>query len=53
VTADYKKYGSTLLMIFLGMLALYGGVLWLPVLVPAAALVWYGGSRPTLGGSRN
>ena len=36
-----KNYGSTLVLLALGVLALYGGANWLFVLVPAAALVWY------------
>jgi hypothetical protein len=54
MSADVKKgYGSTLLMVFFGVLALYAGAAWLPLLVPAAALVWYGASRPTLKRNRN
>jgi hypothetical protein len=54
MSADVKKgYGSTLLMVFFGVLALYGGTVWLPLLVPAATLVWYVASRPQLGGNRN
>jgi len=49
MSADIKKaYRSALLMIFFGLLALYGGSRWLPLLVPAAALVWHA-TRPTLG----
>ncbi len=54
MSADVRKgYGSTLLMVFLGVLALYGGASWLPLLVPAAALVWYAASRPAVRRSRN
>jgi hypothetical protein len=54
MSADVKKeYGSTLLMVFFGVLALYGGMAWLPLLVPAAALVWYVASRPHLSRHRN
>jgi hypothetical protein len=53
MSADARKgYGSTLLMIFFGVMAFYGGVSWLPLLVPAAALVWYAASRPALRRSR-
>jgi hypothetical protein len=41
MSADAKKgYGSTLVLIVLGILALYGGVTWLVLLVPAAVLIW-------------
>jgi hypothetical protein len=54
MSGDVKKgYGSTLLMVFFGVLALYAGTAWLPLLVLAAALVWFGASRPTLGRNRN
>jgi hypothetical protein len=39
-----KSLGSTVVLIFLGMPALYGGEKWLILLVPAAVLVWYGAS---------
>jgi hypothetical protein len=42
MSADSKKgYGSTLVMMILGLLALYGGVQWLVVLIPGAVVVWY------------
>lgn len=42
MSAEAKKnYGSTLVLLALGVLALYGGANWLVVLVPAAVLVWY------------
>jgi hypothetical protein len=54
MSADVKKgYGSTLLMVCFGVLALYGGTVWLPLLVPAAGLVWYLASRPHLSRNRN
>jgi hypothetical protein len=37
-----KGYGSTLILLFLGVLALHFGGSWLPVLVPAAMIVWFG-----------
>lgn len=37
-----KQYGSTLALIAFGLMALFLGVTWLLVLVPAATLVWYG-----------
>lgn len=36
-----KDYGSTLALIIFGLLALYLGVHWLAILIPAAMLVWY------------
>jgi len=42
MSAEAKKsYGSTLALLMLGLLALYGGTSWLLVLIPAAVLVWY------------
>jgi hypothetical protein len=47
MSADAKrKYGSTMALIVLGILALYGGVTWLLLLIPAAVLIW----SATLGG---
>jgi hypothetical protein len=46
-----KEYGSTLALIIFGLMALFLGVNWLSLLIPAAALVWYG-VRP-LGTGRN
>jgi hypothetical protein len=41
MSAEAKKgYGSTLVLLMLGVLAFYVGSAWLLVLVPAAALVW-------------
>ena len=43
MSADAKKsMGWTVVLIFLGMAALYGGSKWLALLIPAALLVWYG-----------
>jgi hypothetical protein len=37
-----KSYGSMLALLVFGVLALYLGPRWLLVLIPAAALVWFG-----------
>lgn len=47
-----KSMASTLLLIVLGMAALYGGATTLIVLIPIALLVWYG-AGPTLRSGRN
>jgi hypothetical protein len=47
-----KSIGSTMLLIFLGAAALYGGSKWLALLIPAACLVWYT-AKPKLGTGRN
>jgi hypothetical protein len=53
VSKDAKKgYGSMLALVVFGVLALYLGWRWLPLLIPAAALVWYG-AAPILGSGRN
>jgi hypothetical protein len=45
MSADAKKgYGSTMILMILGVLALYAGARWLLLLIPAAALVWYAAS---------
>ncbi|HUO15670.1 MAG TPA: hypothetical protein VMX38_11840 [Verrucomicrobiae bacterium] len=36
------SYSSTLALILLGVLAMYVGARWLPVLIPAAIAIWYG-----------
>ena len=42
MSRDAKKhYGSALALLALSLLALYGGTRWLPLLIPAAALIWY------------
>jgi len=41
-----------MLLVLLGIVALYGGTTSLIVLVPAATLVWYG-ARPVLRSGRN
>ena len=41
MSADTKKeYGSTMALVVLGVLAMYGGVTWLLLLIPAAVLIW-------------
>ena len=47
-----KSMGSTIVLILLGMAALYGGSKWLSVLIPAALLVWYT-TRPMIRTGRN
>lgn len=43
MSAESKKsMGWTIVLIILGMAALYGGSTWLALLIPAALLVWYG-----------
>jgi hypothetical protein len=42
MSADSKKsMGWTVVLIVMGMAALYGGSKWLSLLIPAALLVWY------------
>ena len=42
MSAESKKsMGSTILLMVLGVAALYGGPGWLAILIPAAMLVWY------------
>ncbi|MGC2367823.1 MAG: hypothetical protein WA474_02085 [Candidatus Sulfotelmatobacter sp.] len=46
MSADAKrKYGSTIGLITLGILAMYGGPPWLLLVIPAAALIWYATSK--------
>jgi hypothetical protein len=47
-----KSMGWMVVLIFLGMAALYGGSKWLGLLVPVALLVWYS-AKLTLGTGRN
>lgn len=46
MSADAKRSMSStivlIVLIVLGMPALYGGTRWLGLLIPAAALIWYG-----------
>jgi hypothetical protein len=54
MSADAKKgYGSTMILMILGVLALYAGARWLLLLIPAAALVWYAASGVSYRRSRN
>lgn len=47
-----KSMGWSMLLMLLGVIAIYAGAESLIVLIPAAALVWYG-ARPVLGSGRN
>lgn len=47
-----KSMGWTVVLILLGMGALYGGSKWLSLLIPAALFVWYT-AKPGLGTGRN
>jgi hypothetical protein len=47
-----KSMGWTLILILLGMAALYGGLRWLALLIPAALLIWFAG-KPRLRTGRN
>jgi hypothetical protein len=47
-----KSMGWTILLIILGMAALYGGTKWLSLLIPAALFVWFT-AKPTLRTGRN
>lgn len=47
-----KSMGSTIVLILLGMAALYGGSKWLSLLIPAALLVWFT-ARPMITTGRN
>lgn len=47
-----KSMGWTILLMLLGVAALYAGTMSLILLVPAATLVWYG-SKPFLRSGRN
>jgi hypothetical protein len=43
MSADAKKSTSvTVILVLLGLVALFGGARWLALLIPAALLVWYG-----------
>jgi hypothetical protein len=42
MSADSKKStGATVILIILGLAAIFGGARWLALLIPAAVLVWY------------
>jgi hypothetical protein len=47
-----KSMGWAVILIVMGMAALYGGSKWLALLIPAALLVWYA-AKPTLRTGRN
>ena len=47
-----KSMGWTVVLVLLGMAALYGGSKWLSLLIPAALLVWYA-AKATLRTGRN
>jgi len=47
-----KSMGWAVVLILLGMAALYGGSRWLTLLIPAALLVWYA-AKPRLRTGRN
>jgi hypothetical protein len=47
-----KSIGWTIVLIILGMAALYGGTKWLSLLIPAALFVWFT-AKPTLRTGRN
>jgi len=52
MSAESKKsMGWTIVLVVLGVAALYGGP-WLAILIPAALLVWYG-IGPVLRSGRN
>jgi hypothetical protein len=54
VNADAKKgYGSTLALMLLGVLALYGGAQWLMALVPAAIVIYFVTGYARFGIGRN
>lgn len=52
-TPSNKSAAWALILIALGMLALYGGSRWLLVLIPTAATVWYAADRSTFSRRRN
>jgi hypothetical protein len=54
MSADVKKsYASTMLLIILGMLALYADSRWLLTLIPVAVLVWYAAAGAICRTNRN
>ena len=53
MSANLKKsVGWTVVLVILGMAALYGGSKWLSLLIPAALLVWLA-AKPSLRAGRN
>lgn len=51
-TGNKKSMAWPVVLILLGVVALYAGTRWLALLIPAAALVWYG-AVPRLRSGRN
>jgi len=47
-----KSVGWSIVLMLLGVAALFAGANWLFLLIPVATLVWYG-ARPTLRSGRN
>ena len=47
-----KSIVWTIVLIVMGMAALYGGAKWLSLLIPAAMLVWFA-AKPSLRTGRN
>jgi hypothetical protein len=52
-TRSRKSSGWALVLVFLGLLALYAGPRGLALLVPAAILVWYASGRSAPRNDRN
>jgi hypothetical protein len=52
-TRSRKSRVWALVLVALGLLALYGGPRGLALLVPAAILVWYAAAESTVGNNRN
>jgi len=51
MSADARKgYGSTMILMILGVLALYGDTRWLLALIPVALMVWYAAPPPRYSG---
>jgi hypothetical protein len=46
-----KATGWAIILVVLGIAALYGGSRWLTLLIPAAMLVWHGAGRALRSGS--
>jgi hypothetical protein len=54
MSANAKKgYGSTMILMILGVLALYGSARRLIALIPVAALVWYAAARAIFNTNRS
>jgi hypothetical protein len=54
MSAEAKRgYGSTIILMILGVLALYSGARWLMLLIPVALLVWYAAGQVTFRRRRN